>query len=89
MAVDPGNSELAPSVKDSIERPRRWIRVGQEYMDQFIFSDFIKEMLVDIETNPVPEGYNNERCILWDNLILHKTAYVILIIRYKVGRNDF
>ena len=31
---------------------------------------------MSLETSPAPGGVNDESCLLWDNLALHKTAYV-------------
>ena len=89
LGVEPGNPLLPPNVDGSIQRPRRWISVTQINCDQFVFGDFIDTMLIDIEQHPVPEGYDNERCIIWDNLAAHKTPYVTTIIRDRPSNNNF
>ena len=54
-----------------------------------MFGDFVDEILTSIENNPAPNGYDDERCILWDNLILHKTPYVTNLIRDRASENNF
>ena len=81
LGVEPGNPALPPDTDGSIQHPRRWIHVSQVNCDQFVFGEFIDTMLTNIETYLVVDNLDDERCILWDNLAAHKTAYVTAIIR--------
>ena len=45
-------------------------------MDQYIFGEFIDSILTSIENDPAEGDVDNERCFMWDNLSLHKTAYL-------------
>jgi len=81
MAIEPGNPNLPPGIEGSVDRPRQWILISQYNTDWFIFEYFIDQMLRNIETHPVTDNYDNERCLLWDNLSLHKTSHVTTIIR--------
>ena len=70
-------------------RPRRWVHITGESVNQIIFGDFIETILSDIEQHPVPGQSDNERCLIWDNLAVHKTAYVTHIICDRVTNNNF
>ena len=85
----PGNPLLPPNMYGSIQRPQPWIHVSQVNCDQFVFGDFINTMLLNIELYPVPQDYDNKRCIVWDNLTAHKTAYVTTMIRDRPSNNHF
>ena len=89
IAVEPGNVILPPDVLGNITRPWRWVHISQYKVDQLIFWDFINEVLSDIETNPVPGGYDGERCLLWDHISSHKLAYVMTQIRDRLSLNHF
>ena len=89
MAVEPGNNNLPPGTDGSIQQPRQWIHVSQVNCDQFIFGEFIDNMLHNIELHPIPLQYDNERCILWKKIPVHKTAFVTAKIRYRVSPNNF
>ena len=89
LAIEPGDPRLHPYEIGSVDRPRRWVKVTHDNIDNLLFGDFIDEILTSFETNPATNGYDDERCILWDNLILHKTPYVTNIIRDRATRNNF
>ena len=89
LAIEPGDPTLPPGEIGSADRPRRWVRVTQDSVDNLVFGDFVDEILTSIENNPAPNGYDDERCILWDNLILHKTPYVTNLIRDRASENNF
>ena len=63
----------------SIHRPHRWIHVSQVNCNQYIFEDFYDTICSDIEENPVPG--DEPRYFVWDNVLLHKTAYVTHVIK--------
>ena len=44
IAVEPGNSNLAPEINGSIDRPRQWVHISQDNTDQFIFGEYIDKM---------------------------------------------
>ena len=81
LAIEPGDPTLPASVVGSSDRPRRWVQITQDSVDNYVFGDFIDEILTSIENHPARNGYDQERCILWDNLSLHKTPHVTNIIR--------
>ena len=89
MAVEAG-SPLVPAFRDGlIQFPRRWIFISQGNCDQYMFGDFIDSILTQFETTPAPGDVDDERCFLWDNLALHKTAYVTNIIHGRPTNNHF
>ena len=61
----------------------------QDSVDQFVFDDFVNIILSNIEDHPVADGYDDEKCILWDNLSVHTTAYVTNVIRDRASHNNF
>ena len=89
LAIEPGNFNIHPGSSGSVNLPRRWVYVTHDSIDQFNFGEFIDDILSDIENHPVPDGYDNSRCILWDNLSCHKTPYVTNIIRDRATPNNF
>jgi len=89
LAVESGNPNIPHHMDGSINRPRKWLRMTIDNVDQFIFGGFINEILTNIETHPVPGGYDDTKIILWDNLRAHKTPYVTNIIEDRVSHNDF
>ena len=89
MGVEPGNPNLARGTLGSREAPRRWIYMTQDSVDQFVFGDFVNIILSNIEDHPVADGYDDEKCIMWDNLSVHTTAYVTNVIRDRASHNNF
>ena len=89
VAIESGNPRLPRNISGSVERPRRWVFITGESVNQLIFGDFIETTLSDIERHPVPGNFDNTRCLMWDNLAAHKTAYVTHIIRDRVSNNNF
>ena len=80
IAIEAGNMNVHPASSGSVNLPRRWVHITEESIDQLIFGDFVNEILTDIESHPVADGYDENRCIIWDNLAAHKTAYVTHIV---------
>ena len=89
LAIEPGDPTLPAGVVGSSDRPRRWVRITQDNVDNYVFGDFIDEILTSIENHPVRNGYDQDRCILWDNLSLHKTPHVTNVIRGRDSQNNF
>ena len=79
MGVEAGDPRLPLGVDGSIQRLRHWIHVSQVNCDQYIFGYFCDTVCSDIEENPVPG--DELRWFLWENLSLHKTAYVTHVIK--------
>ena len=50
--------------------------MSQNNYDQYMFDNFINSILSSIESAPTPGDVDDEGCIIWDNLRLHKTVYV-------------
>ncbi len=42
--------------------------------NQYVFSQYMDYVCSDIEDNPVPGGYNEQKFFMWDNLSVHTTA---------------
>ena len=89
MAIEAGSQTVAPFVDGSIMFPRRWLFISQNNCDQYMFGDFINSILSSIENAPAPGDVDDERCILWDNLSLHKTPYVTNKIFGRPTNNRF
>ena len=89
MAVERANTTLLPRVLGSIDHPMRWVYIPQDSINHFIFGNFLNEILTDIEVNPVSGGYANHKCILWDNLQIHKTPYDVALIWDGPSLNNF
>jgi len=87
--VEAGNPNLPANMDGSIQRPRRWVKVTFENCNQFNFGTFCNEVCSDIEQNPVPGGYDNERVFMWDGLSTHNTPYVIQTIQGRASHNIF
>ena len=89
MAVEAGNPNIPNHLDGSVARPRKWLRMTTDNVDQFIFGGFINEILTNIETHPVQGGYDDNRIIIWDNLAAHKTPFVTNIIEDRASNNNF
>ena len=57
--------------------------------DQYIFGNFIDSILRLIEDAPTTGDVDNGRCILWDSISLHKTAYITQKIYGCTTNNRF
>ena len=89
VVVESGNHNTHTNTSGSTNQPRRWVYITQENVDQFIFSEFIDSILNNIGSHLIPDGYNDKRCIMWNNLSLHKTDYFTNKIRDCPTPNDF
>ena len=89
LAVESGNPNIPPHRDGSLQRPRKWLRMTVENVDQFIFGGFVNEILHNIEQHPVQGGYDDHKVIIWDNLRAHKTPYVTNIIEDRPSTNNF
>ena len=89
VTVESGNHNIHPNTSGRTNRPRRWVNITQENVDQFTFGEFIYSISNNIENLPVPDGYDNKRCIMWDNLSLHKTVHVTNIMNHHSTPNNF
>ena len=52
-----------------------------------MFAEFLNIVLHDIRENPVTNGGDNTRCIMWDNLSVHKNPYVTTTIQDQMTPN--
>ena len=90
MGVEPGDPRLPPHVDGSRERPRRWYWVrpvtGTTALD---FSNFLNDVLTQLEQHPAPTGVDNHRVILCDNLSSHKSAIVVDTVDQRPSPNVF
>jgi len=89
MAIESGDTRLPPSVGGSIQQSRRWVHISQVNCDQYVFGDFLEIILLDLENNPVSGTSDNGIRLLWDNLSLHKIAYLTHIIEGHPSFNRF
>ena len=89
LACESGNQNIPGNVDGSANRPRLWIQVSIDNIDQFVFGGFVNEILTDIEENPVGGGYDDERIFIWDNHRAHQTPYVATIIEDRPSHNHF
>ena len=75
FVIEPGDPALAPHVRGSVERPRRWIRcVRAVGTTTNIFRDFWDYVCTDIETNNIP-GTDFHRIFIWDNLVISQLSH--------------
>ena len=89
FAIEPGDPALAPHVRGSIQRPRRWIRCRRAVGTTInIFRDFCEYVCRDIETNNIP-GTDFHRVFIWDNLAAHHSVYVHNTVTNRVGPSNF
>ena len=89
FAVEAGSMLVDDNVDGSRRHPRRWCMISTNNIDQFIFGEFINSILSNIENHPAPNNVDNERILLWDNLSLHKTAYVCNMITNRESDHVF
>ena len=73
LAVEPGDPQLQPEIRGSVQNPRRWLRIlektGTSTLD---FNDYLNYICDDLNTNvPLGEHGNESRIFLWDNLASH------------------
>ena len=87
ILVELGNPNTPQHLNGSVNRPRKWLRLIVENIDQFIFGGFINEILHNIENHPAPGNYYN--FFIWDNLRTHKTPYITNIIENRETLNVF
>ena len=90
MTVEAGNPHLEPYSRGSIQNPRKWwkITVGST-TNQYVFSEYIDYVCDDIETNPVPGGFDGEKYFMWDNLSVHTTGMVCTTLQLRPLRDRF
>ena len=89
MAIKSGSQTARPFVDSNVMFPRRQVYVSQNNCDQYIFGDFIDSILRSIEDDPASGDVDDECCILWDNINLHKKAYVTHLIYDCPTNNRF
>ena len=89
LAVETGSDNVASNLDRSINRPRRWVRLCQENVGQFVFGGFINKIIYDIENHPVPDNYDDTHIFIWKNLRDHKIPCVTTIIEDRTSQNIF
>ena len=89
FAIEPGDPNLPPATRGSIENPRRWIRcVRGPGTTAIIFHDFIDSICSDIEQHG-HDVTDEHRIFIWDNLAAHNTAYVHDMVVGRPGPRNF
>ena len=89
LAVESGNANIPPHLDGSLQRPRKWLQMTIDNVDQFILGGVVNEILHNIEQHPVQGGYDDYKVIIWDNRRAHKTPYVTNIIEDCPSTNHF
>ena len=89
MTVEPGCPYLPPSVRGSISNPRKWWKITTNTTNQVTFSAYINTVLTDIEENPLPNGYDNKKYLMWDNLSAHLTPLVAATFELRPRGDEF
>ena len=85
LAIESGNPYLPPHVYGSIQNPRKWWIMSVNNVNQIVFADFVDMVCTDIESNPVPGNYDNERYLMWDNLSAHMTGVVTVAAEMRLN----
>ena len=62
---------------------------NQGTLNQYVFSQYIDEVCTDIERNPVPGGFDEEKYFMWDNCSVHKTAMVSAALELRESRYQY
>ena len=89
LTVEPGNPNIPAHVYGSIQNPRKWYLLTTENCNQIIFTNFVDEVLTDIEQHPVPGGFDTERYLMWDNLSVHGTGLVRQTVEMRPSRPQY
>ena len=89
LVVESGNLNIPPQLDGIIERPRKWLRLSMDNVNQFLFGGFVHEILHNIETTPPLRWIWRWQIIIWDNLRAHKMSYVTNLIDERVIHHNF
>ena len=89
MSVEPGNPYLPPHIRGSIQNPRKWWQINTVSTNQYVFSKYCDYILSSIEDDPLPNGYDNQRFLMWDNLSAHQTPMVSTMVQLRPSRDEF
>ena len=76
MAIEAGIHNVTPFIDGSVMFLHQLIFLSQSNTDQYTFWDFIDSILTSIENDPVEGDVDKKRRFMWNDLSLHKTAYV-------------
>jgi transposase len=89
FAIEPGDPNLPPASRGSLQNPRRWIWcVRGPGTTTIIFHDFIASICLDIEQHG-HDGTDDHRIFIWDNLAAHNAAYVHNMVVGRPGPRMF
>ena len=58
-------------------------------MDEYVFGEYIEEVIHDLENKSVGKGLDMERVVLWDNVNAHNTSYINHVINGRQFQNIF
>ena len=83
MTIEPGNPHIPNGQIGSLTNPRKWWKITVENTNQYIFAEYIDYVLSDIEDNPVPGGYDEQKYLMWDNLSAHMTPLVTATVELR------
>ena len=89
FAIEPGDPRVPAGNCGSVENPRRWIRIVRAKGTTInVFADFCDYICRDIESAPIPVT-DDDRILLWDNLISHHSHYVHQVVTGRPGPPRF
>jgi len=89
FAIEPGDPNLPPATRGSLQHPRRWIWcVRGPGTTAIIYHDFIDTICSDIEQHG-HDGTDDHRIFIWDNLAAHNTEYVHNMVMGRPGPQNF
>lgn len=90
LAVEPGDPNVPDAFLGSVAKPRVWHRIFyQPGINQVDFSEFVDFVCRDFEENPAPNGTDDHRIFLWDNLAAHLTDLVYETVEHRPSPNQF
>ena len=89
MTVEAGNPYIPGYERGSVRNPRKWWRITAGTTNQVVFSDYIDHVCRDIENNPSPDGFDEEKYFMWDNLRVHTTAMVSATLELRESRDQY
>jgi hypothetical protein len=90
LAVEAGDPDVPDHLLGSIAKPRVWHRIFyQGGINQVDFSEFIDGICTNFEEHPAPNGCDDHRVFLWDNLAAHLTNLVFETVESRESQNIF
>jgi hypothetical protein len=90
LAVEAGDPNVPDHALGSVAKPRVWHKIFfQAGINQVDFAEFIDSICTNFEENPAPNGCDDHRVFLWDNLAAHLTTLVYETLESRESPNVF